>query len=298
MNLTLVDFDDKPPFELIDILNTVLGELDENQKPDKHPNEMPDDHCERVCGFLIVLGYPSDFNPSFKRDLKQGDKKVIQNILFWILQRPQDLKRIAYTAKFLVELQIPDEYQMDEKVRDILAEYREHQAEFKAVHQNVEALRSESMSPAQLKQEISQLEAEKEQLITKINMFKDKNKEQDFLDLLEATSMLRKEQETEAKYVEKTQEIRSQMEWLEQGCNNAKYRLMEAQKAQSNDTSAGRMLDMIKMECNKNKDLVNEVIGRELEDKMQRYQKMEMLLAEPVTTQQDLDDVTNDVRKL
>jgi cell division protein FtsB len=41
-------------------------------------------------------------------------------------------------------------------------------------------LRQESMSPAQLKKEIEQLGAEKEQLVTKINLFKDKNNEKEF----------------------------------------------------------------------------------------------------------------------
>lgn len=49
------------------------------------------------------------------------------------------------------------------------------------------------MTPAQLKKEITQLEGEKEQLITKINLFKNKNQDKDFKDLLDATSMLRKE---------------------------------------------------------------------------------------------------------
>jgi intraflagellar transport protein 81 len=40
---------------------------------------------------------------------------------------------------------------------------------------NVEALRSESMNPSDLKKEITQLEQEKEQLLTKINLFKTKS---------------------------------------------------------------------------------------------------------------------------
>lgn len=45
---------------------------------------------------------------------------------------------------------------------------------------NVEALRSESMNPSDLKKEITQLEQEKEQLLTKINLFKTKSNKQDF----------------------------------------------------------------------------------------------------------------------
>ena len=58
---------------------------------------------------------------------------------------------------------------------------------------NVESLRGESMNPADLKKEIQQLEQEKEQLLTKINLFKNKSNKEDFQALLESTSKLRKE---------------------------------------------------------------------------------------------------------
>jgi hypothetical protein len=47
-------------------------------------------------------------------------------------------------------------------MRDTLQIYMDLQAEFRATHMNTEALRTESMNPADLKKEISQLEQEKE----------------------------------------------------------------------------------------------------------------------------------------
>lgn len=41
-------------------------------------------------------------------------------------------------------------------------------------------MRSESMNPGELKKEITQLEQEKDQLLTKINMFKTKSNKADF----------------------------------------------------------------------------------------------------------------------
>lgn len=76
-----------------------------------------------------------------------------------------------------------------------------------AVHQNTEALRNESMNPSELQKEITQLEQEKEQLLTKINLFKNKGQREDFQALLEATSKLRKEQEQDAKLNEKEREL-------------------------------------------------------------------------------------------
>jgi len=58
-----------------------------------------------------------------------------------MLTRMPDLNRKAYTAKFLVPLSIPDEFMVDEDMRNTLAMYKNLQAEFQACHQNVELLR-------------------------------------------------------------------------------------------------------------------------------------------------------------
>lgn len=70
--------------------------------------------------------------------------------------------RKAYTAKFLVPLAVPDEFLIDDEMRETFQIYKDLQAEFQATHGNVEALRSDSMNPADLKKEIHQLESEKE----------------------------------------------------------------------------------------------------------------------------------------
>ena len=139
---------------------------------------------------------------------------------------------------------------MEPDIQKVLVTYKELQAEFTAVHQNVEQLRSESMSPGELKKEITQLEAEKEQLLTKINTFKDSNTDPDFKELLNATSNLRKEQEQEQKYMEKQEEQRNYLEYAEQTLYQAKHRLMEAKKMQDSEyqSSAETMLSNLKKE--------------------------------------------------
>lgn len=77
-------------------------------------------------------------------------------------------------------LQIPDEFMHDEEMRNTMQIYKDLQAEFRAVHQNTENLRNESMNPQELRKEITQLEQEKEQLLTKINLFKNRGDSEDF----------------------------------------------------------------------------------------------------------------------
>ena len=280
------------------MLNQALGELDESHKSVDIRSETQDATNSRICGFLTVLGFPFELTPQVRRDIVHGEKRTIQNILLWILQRPQDLKRIAYTSKFLVSLAIPEELLMDEEMREAMQVYKDLQAEFTAVHQNLEYIRSESMSPEQLKKEITQLELEKEQLVTKIKLFKDKNTDSDFQELLEATSMLRKEQETEARYSEKMAEQRNHLEYCEQQQINSRQRLMDSRRNTSDDVTADQMLANLRNETKKNRELCYDVLGRELTDKNERGQKIEMLLAEPITTQNDIDKFANEVRRL
>jgi len=60
MGLSLVDFDDKTPFELVELLNTVVGEIDQDHKKKNYPNETPSDHSDRINGLLTVLGFGID----------------------------------------------------------------------------------------------------------------------------------------------------------------------------------------------------------------------------------------------
>ena len=154
-HLSMVEFDDKAPLELLELVNRVFAHLDKVHESVDLQKETQEKTEERICGFLKVLGYPSDFNPNFCRDVVHGEKKTLQHVLFWMLTRLPDLQRKAYTAKFLVPLSIPDEFAVDEEMRRTLELYRDLQAEFRAVHQNVESLRQDSMNPQELKKEIT-----------------------------------------------------------------------------------------------------------------------------------------------
>lgn len=58
------------------------------------------------------------------------------------------------------------------------------------------------------------------------------------------------------------------------------------------------MLANLRMETRKNRELCNDVIGRELNDKKERLQRIEMLLQEPVTSQSELERLTSEVKRL
>ena len=154
------------------------------------------------------------------------------------------------------------------------------------------------MNPTELKKEITQLEQEKEQLLTKINLFKNKSNKEDFHALLEATSKLRKEQEQDAKLNEKERELTNMIEFYEQQVLTVKQRVMDVKKVSSQNLSSDKMLENLRNETRKNRELNNEILGRELNDKRERLQRVEMLLQEPMTTQSELERLTNDTKRL
>jgi hypothetical protein len=54
-----------------------------------------------------------------------GEKKTVQHVLYWLISRLNDLVRKAYTAKFLVPLAIPDEFLVDDEMRDTFQIYKD-----------------------------------------------------------------------------------------------------------------------------------------------------------------------------
>lgn len=58
------------------------------------------------------------------------------------------------------------------------------------------------------------------------------------------------------------------------------------------------MLNNLRNECRKNREMAQDIIGRELNDKKERLQRIEMLLAEPQTSQSELERLTSDVKRL
>jgi len=279
-------------------LNKVLAYLEPSHGQIDIQKETQDKTSERICGFLKVLGYPSDYSVNFQRDVVHGDKKTIHHIMHWVLTRLPDLQRKAYTAKFLVPLAVPEEFLADDEMRETYEYYKDLQAEFQATHQNVESLRQESMQPAELKKEIQQLEQEKEQLLTKINLFKTKSNQPEFGALLEATSMLRKEQEQDNKLNEKERELTNNLEFQEQQLLTVQQRLIDARKMMSENLGPDRMLENLRNETRRNRELAHDILGRELSDKQERLQRIEIVLQEPMTTQNELERLTSDVKRL
>jgi intraflagellar transport protein 81 len=140
------------------------------------------------------------------------------------------------------------------------------------------------------------LEQEKDQLNTRINMFKTKNSSKpEFKTLLEATNLLRREQEEEARLAEKYRTQRQQLEWTDQQLLSAQQRLIDAKKSLSVDNTAEQMLQGLRLEVKKNRDLCNERLAIEIMEKRKKLDQVEHMLAEPPVSASEISKLESGI---
>jgi intraflagellar transport protein 81 len=260
--------------------------------------ETPESIGQKFGEFLKVLDYPIENDQALQNNITQGNKKLLHFILYWVITRVSNLQQRAYLAKFLVKLAIPPDLLEDEEMREYNQQYQEMQSEFQATHMHVENIRKDAKDPKDLEKRIAQLDQEKEQLISKIAMFKKKNNSPDFQQLVEATSMLRKAQEEGSKVFEKMNEQRQRLEICEQQLLHTKQKLIDTKKLSGSNITSDKMLELLKLDVKKSRELCDDILGRELMQKRERLQQAELILSEPSMTQSDLERLNNEVKKL
>lgn len=88
------------------------------------------------------------------------------------------------------------------------------------------------------------------------------------------------------------------IEFFESQVLQVKQKLMDVKKMSQENVTPDRMLDNLKNETRRNRELCFDILGRELNDKQERLQRLELILQEPMTTQSELEKLTSEVKKL
>merc|ERR1719442_44227 len=178
-----------------------------------------------------------------------GEKGTVHPILYWLLSNLEALRKRSYLARFCVNLEVPEEFLREEQVFEVYQSYKELQSQFKAMHSHVEQERQGRLNPQDLQTEVQQLDSEREQLQQKTE------RDEGFQQLLQVTSMLRKEQEEEARLAEKLTEQREQM-YIER---SAKLREMREAQQADGEGNAEAMLRMLRGEVTKSREALSRV---------------------------------------
>jgi len=190
--LTLVAFDELSPLDLMVMLNEVLAHLSSDHEVDMR-QEPPDQTALRIGTFLRIMQYRSNMQPEMLgQQVVQGDRGITYNVMSFLFARLPDLKKRAYLAKYLMNVEMPPELLSDEEIVATFQQYKELQRAFTGVHKQVDMMRSGTVSPDHLREKIGEIEGEKKELDDKIDKLNQRLEHDDRESFLQVASSLRR----------------------------------------------------------------------------------------------------------
>nr|XP_012324834.2 intraflagellar transport protein 81 homolog [Aotus nancymaae] len=273
-NYNLITFDSLEPMQLLQVLNDVLAEIDPKQLVDIR-EEMPEQTAKRMLNLLGILKYKPSGNATdmstFRQGLVIGSKPVIYPVLHWLLQRPNELKKRAYLARFLIKLEVPTEFLQDETVADTNKQYEELMETFKTLHKEYEQLKTSGFSTAEIRKDISAMEEEKDQLIKRVEHLKKRVETvQNHQWMLKIARQLRVEKEREEYLAQQKQEQKNQVCLMKRLEEEIKFNLY----------------------------MVTEKFPKEIENKKKELHFLQKVVSEPAMGHSDLLELESKINEI
>ena len=231
----------------------------------------------------------------------RADRNIVYPLLHYLLQRLPQLRKRAYLARFLMNIKIPQQFAMDPEVSEVYQQYKILQKDFKVTHKTLDKLQGSTLSPGDLKKEITQLEEEKHQLHDKIENLKRKTQGMDgFEELLKVTSALRREQEEEAKLDERMAEQQSQLAMANRRYQEISHKLIELKQSMGSDgrISATQLLERLDEDVSQLERMAQQTLPEEFRHRRQKLEKLQRTLSEPPKTETDVQQIQQEVRML
>jgi len=289
MGLSLVAFDEKTPFELLEIVNALMAQLSPEHRIDLR-DETPEATANRMLDFLRVLNYKLNVeNQLAKQALLHGDPRMIYPILTWMLQKMPELQKRAYLAKFLVNIEVPEHMFTDEEVVEVYQNYKDLQEEFKEVHKTSEKYKSQLISPHEIKKAIMQMEEDKGMLAQKVEGLQGKlDGVERFDDMLQATHQLRLQQDEQVKLQDRLKEQKAQLLQAEHRLNGLVATLNEKRATESSGADTTQLLQKLEREVMEMEHKVLEVLPLEIQTKQRRLEELQQALSEPVASDAEM----------
>ncbi|XP_004910569.1 intraflagellar transport protein 81 homolog [Xenopus tropicalis] len=300
-NYNLITFDSLEPMQLLQVLNDVLAEIDPKHSVDIR-EEMPDQTAKRMLSVLGILKYKPPGNIGdmsvFRQGLVVGSKPIIHPVLYWLLQRTNDLKKRAYLSRFLVRLEVPEEFLQDDIVSETNKQYEELMENFKMIHKECEQLKSSGFSTAEIRRDISAMEEEKDQLIKRVERLKKRVETvQNHQRMLEIARQLRVEKEREESLAQQKQEQKNQLFHAEQRLQRAQLQLKNMRNAAADAKPEG-LMKRLEEEMKFHSYMVSEKLPKELESKRQTLHFQQKVVSEPAMSQADLTELEEKIHEV
>jgi intraflagellar transport protein 81 len=296
-NLTLMSFDEKKEYELLEIIIKVLAMIDEDLKISK--NETETSVLKKILDFLKIVNFPHNNEKQLEEDLNKAEKRLLIQIIHFTLVNLNDLKKKYYLSKFLNSITVPDELTGDEEIVNLMNQYRELQSEFQATYQQAEEKRMNKPNLKDLKDEIKKLQTDKLQLNNNISNFKKNySQKKDFQLLFESTSKLRKEQEEDSNLDKRMIKQQYELEDIDNKLILSKQKLQESKINLKDDISSIEMLGNIRNQRDKNREIYENLSNYEIVDKKSKLKALEEILLMPEITYDILNTTRQEKRRL
>ncbi|XP_038619173.1 intraflagellar transport protein 81 homolog isoform X2 [Tachyglossus aculeatus] len=300
-NYNLITFDSLEPMQLLQILNDVLAEIDPKQVVDIR-EEMPDQTAKRMLSLLGILKYKPPGNTTdmstFRQGLVIGSKPIIHPVLYWLLQRTNELKKRAYLAHFLIKVEVPAEFLQDDTVADTNKQYEELIEGFKTLHKECEQLKASGFSTAEIRKDITAMEEEKDQLIKRVERLKKRVETvQNHQQMLKIARQLRVENEREEFLAQQKQEQKNQLFHAVQRLQRVQNQLKNMRHAAA-DVKPESLMKRLEEEIKFNTYMVSEKFPKELETKKKEIDLLQKVVAEPAMGHSDILELETKINEV
>ena len=287
--MTLFSFEEKRVYELLDLIIKVMGMIDKSIKLDNNDTAA----ClKAVFEFLLILKFPYPSERQLQDDLARGDKRLLIQILHFLLTGLQTLSDKYYVNKFTAPININQEYLGDDDIQELNNQYREFQAEFLTTHNMLQEKKQNAPRIEEMQEDIRKCQNDKLQLSRSIaKLKKEYMSKQDFPALFEMTSRLRKEQEQDSNLEKKIAKQTYDIKEAEERLIVAQQRLLDNKKNLDNNVSALQLLENARAQRNNNRDAFENLSKYELIDRRNRIRTMEEIIQMPEISMKDLQDL-------
>jgi len=287
--MTLFSFEEKRVYELLDLIIKVMGMIDKSIKLDNNDTAA----ClKAVFEFLLILRFPYPSERQLQDDLARGDKRLLIQILHFLLTGLQTLSDKYYVNKFTAPININQEYLGDDDIQELNNQYREFQAEFLTTHNMLQEKKQNAPRIEEMQEDIRKCQNDKLQLSRSIaKLKKEYMSKQDFPALFEMTSRLRKEQEQDSNLEKKIARQTYDIKEAEERLIVAQQRLLDNKKNLDNNVSALQLLENARAQRNNNRDAFENLSKYELIDRRNRIRTMEEIIQMPEISMKDLQDL-------
>ena len=294
--MTLFSFEEKKEYELLDLIIKVMGMIDKSVQLDNNDTAA----ClKAVFEFLQILKFPYPSERQLQDDLARGDKRLLIQILHFLLTGLRTLSDKYYVNKFTSPINIGQEFLGDDEILELYNQLKEYQAEFLTTYNMLEEKKQNAPKIDEIQEDIRKSQNDKLQLSRSIAKHKKEyaNK-QDFQELFEMTSKLRKEQEQDSNLEKKLAKQQYDIKEAEERLIVAQQRLLDNKKNLDNNVSALQLLENARAQRNNNRDAFENMSKYELIDRRNRIKTLEEILQMPEFTMNDLQDLKQQRQEL